>query len=228
MQHMSPNASTTLPIILTTILLIGLVWFLSTTIITQRTADLVNTIELQLTEQRSLMLSIAETTARNGADSVTEQIVQDCSMNERTRFDELLSRLDQGLSNDELVELERLFGRCGSFYAERKLAMSSRLERELAQYKAYVAQLTAITGEDRSETLLITSWERLVTQEQQLSQEFAKLVVKQYEIISALLAGRTRESEEIQTILREVKEIQDGLIVINSQAASTRSEVSNL
>ena len=89
----------------------------------EKLEDLKSTLEVQITEQRALLSTIAETTARNGADEVTERVITDCALDERAQFDELLGKLDTGLNRTELVILERLFGRCGSFYSERKSVM---------------------------------------------------------------------------------------------------------
>ena len=55
----------------------------------------------------------------------------------KVSFDDLLGRLNDGLSRTQLVELERLFGRCGSFTSDRKSVMVSRLAREIEIYENY-------------------------------------------------------------------------------------------
>jgi len=214
--------------ILLSILVFVAGWFLIAYIVSERTEELMSTIEVQVAEQRALLVSIAEATARNGADQATEQIIRDCRVDERTRFDELLSRLDKGLHMAELSELELLFGRCGSFFAERKLVMSARLDRELALYENYITQLSAISGSDVSEAYAVTGWRKLAEQERNLSTEFFKLVEKQDQIISTLRSGKARDSAEIQSILSEVNEIQNTLIILNTQTATLRSEVIQL
>lgn len=222
------NNKDTIKGILTILLLVAAVWYISILIVTERTENVTSLIKVQVAEQRALLTSIAETTARNGADQVTESVIRDCSVSERTSFDSLLGRLDAGLSRTELVELERLFGRCGSFYAERKLVMSSRLEREIGVYENYVLQLAELTSERSVGEYQIETWKRLSEQEQALSTEFSKLVDLQDNIISTLLEGKSRDSEEIQAILREVRDTQDRLIIANSQTTTTRTELTNL
>ena len=207
--------------------------FFSLTIIYLIITSLVNNrfqaIELhtraQIAEQQTLLATIAEITARNGADSVTEAIVRDCTIKERSVFDDKLGRLDDGLPRTELVELERLFGRCGSFYSERKSVMVARLSREIEIYRDYVDQLSVILGEDMSDDFFVAKWEVLATEESKQSEYFSKLVKLQDEIITALLAGRVASSPEIVEILREVREVQETLLVANKQASNIRSEL---
>jgi len=207
------------------VVLILLVYLLASFFADQRFEALESDTRLLISEQNTILATIAETTARNGADLVTESIVKDCSLNERSSFDTLLGNLNNGLSQSQLVELERLFGRCGSFYSERKSVMVSRLVRETEIYTTYVDQLSAILDEDVSEDYKLSSWQQLSVQEQRISELFAELVVKQDRIINTLLSGSSPQSEEIQTILQEVNEVQQTLIVSNTQVATLRSEL---
>lgn len=219
------NNKETFKAILVILLLAGVMWYASLMIVTNQTEDLTATITLQLSEQRSLLNTVAEITARNGADQITESIIRDCSVVERTSFDTLLGRLDSGLGRTDLVELDRLFGRCGSFFSERKIVMASRLEREIGVYENYVTQLATLTGQSTETEYQVETWKKLAEQEQMLSEQFSRLVDLQDEIITTLLSGKSRDGEEIQTILREVKDTQDGLIIQNAQTGTTRSEL---
>lgn len=209
-----------------TIMLIVLVAFFGANLVVkERLEDLTNTIKLQISEQETLLATIAETTARSGADEVTESVVKDCNVNERTDFDTLLGQLDKGLSNAELTKLERLFGRCGGFYSERKAVMVARLERELEVYKAHIAQLETIADKSTVEAYNVEGWSNLVAEEKKQSELFTQLVGQQDMIIKTLMSGKNPASPEIQTILNEVKQAQELLIVANRQAAEQRSEL---
>lgn len=193
-----------------------------------RIDDVTNSLQVQLSEQQSLIATIAEITARNGADEVTESIVRDCVTTDRIRFDELLGRLNAGLYWNELNELESLFGRCADFSAQRKSVMVARFSREVEVYEAYVNQLALIAGESDVEAYRVSSWQQLVEEERKQSELFSKLVVLQEQIIDALLQGKSANSEEIQKILTEVSATQDTLLVANSQAKQLRSELISL
>lgn len=202
-----------------------LVYTLTMYFTNQRFENLENQTRLLISEQETILTSIAQTTARNGADAVTESIVRDCTITERSSFDTLLGNLNSGLNRTQLVELERLFGRCGSFYSERKSVMVARLVREIEIYEAYVNQLSTITNNDESASYKLEQWTQLSEEEQKLSSLFFKLVQKQDEIISSLLAGNSAQSEEILAILYSVNEIQETLVVTNSQVAKLRAEL---
>lgn len=193
----------------------------------EKLEDLKSTLEVQITEQRALLSTIAETTARNGADEVTERVITDCALDERAQFDELLGKLDTGLNRTELVILERLFGRCGSFYSERKSVMVARLEREVEVYQAYVKQLEQLVGYDE-DLYRVESWKILVEEEMQQSKEFSLLVSHQDKIIKALLEGKSPKSTEIEQVLSDVREAQTALTEASAKAAETRRELSAL
>ncbi len=181
--------------------------------------------QVLIQEQKTLLTSIAEITSRNGADELTERIIKDCSVSERVRFDELLASLDRGLARAQLSELERLFGRCGSFYAERKAIMVSRMLREYEVLEILVTQLSNLTGNDASVDYHLAEWKELSDLEMKQSDLFSSLVTLQDNIISSLLSGNGASSEEIAKILQEVKTVQQTLAVTNSQAAAVRSQL---
>lgn len=194
-------------------------------IVEEKLEDLHNQVEVQIKDQQSLLATIAETTARNGADTITEAIVRDCSLVERTSFDDLLERLDKGLSTSELTVLERLFGRCGSFYSERKAVMVARLSREIEVYGSYVEQLKAISNKKTVDSYQVETWQHLAQVEKTQSAQFAALVAQQEKIIATLLSGKSATSPEIKSILIEVKETQQTLTSSNAEAATIRTEL---
>jgi len=214
-----------LKLIAVCILGIVLVYFLVTSLTENRFQNLESQTRLLISQQQSILATIAETTARNGADSVTEQIVKDCSLSERSTFDTLLGDLDTGLSQLQLVELERLFGRCGGFYSERKSVMVARLAREIEVYETYVIQLGVILDADVADEFQIDLWNKLAQEEKKQSNLFSRLVNTQDQIITTLLSGKSANSVEIKEILQEVKEIQGNLVVANKQVANIRAEL---
>ncbi len=211
--------------VLVGLLLAAIIYGLASLIVYLRLEHLREQVTLQISEQQTLLVSVAETTARNGADAVTETIVKDCSVQERTDFDDLLGRLTKGLSAAELSKLERLFGRCGGFYAQRKAIMVSRLTREIEVYTDHVSQLETLMGDSVYETYKVDVWKRLAEQEMKQSELFSSLVVQQEKIINTLIAGKQPDSEEMKVILQEAKETQEMLLMTNRQAATTRTEL---
>lgn len=213
----------TLNRVLAGFLCVVVLYTLATVLMQLRLKNLREQIVLQISKQQTLLVGVAETTARNGADVVTESIIKDCSVVERTEFDDLLGRLDKGLSKTELVKLESLFSRCGSFYAERKSLMVSRLAREVEVYITHVEQLETLSNNSVFETYKIDAWKQLVEQERTQSEFFSSLVTRQDTIISTLMSGSRADSVEMKAVLKKAQETQESLIATNRQAAGTRA-----
>ena len=213
----------TLNRVLAGFLCVVVLYTLATVLMQLRLKNLREQIVLQISKQQTLLVGVAETTARNGADVVTESIIKDCSVVERTEFDDLLGRLDKGLSKTELVKLESLFSRCGSFYAERKSLMVSRLAREVEVYITHVEQLETLSNNSVFETYKIDAWKQLVEQERTQSEFFSSLVTQQDTIISTLMSGSRADSVEMKAVLKKAQETQESLIATNRQAAGTRA-----
>lgn len=204
-------------------LCVVVLYTLATVLMQLRLKNLREQIVLQISKQQTLLVGVAETTARNGADVVTESIIRDCSVAERTKFDDLLDGLDKGLSKTELARLEGLFGRCGSFYAQRKALMVSRLGREVEVYINQIEQLQTLTNNKVFETYKVDIWKQLVEQENAQSELFSSLVTQQDTIISTLMSGSRADSLEMKAVLKEARETQESLIATNRQAAVTRT-----
>jgi hypothetical protein len=213
---------------LTALAVFVLVMLFARGMIQARFDDLRSTMTSQIAEQQRLLSTIAEITARNGADTITETIVRDCTVTERSDFDTLLGRLDTGLTFAELNKLERLFGRCGTFYAARKSVMVARMEREVEIYESYVSQLASISSKKDIEGYQIEQWKALVNEEKKQSELFSKLVTLQDKIIRTLLTGKQSSSPEIRTILNEVKEVQETHAVSSTQASDIRATLNAL
>lgn len=224
----TPNLITKLRLPLTIIIVLLLGYYIVTIAVNERLSDLKLQTEVLIAEQATRLSSIAEVTARNGADAITEQIIKDCSLAERNRFDDLLGRLNRGLTSSELNELERLFGRCGSFFSARKAVMVARLQREYEIYKTYVTQLENLSGKSQSDRYNIIEWEQLSSLEVKQSELFSELVRGQDEIITTLLSGKSPTSPEIASILERVQGTQGTLLVTNAQARDVRTSLISL
>lgn len=206
----------------------ALVYVLVVVIVQQKLKDLHHQIQVQISQQQTLLTAIAETTSQNGADATTEAIVHDCNPTERTDFDTLLGRLDKGLSPTELTTLERLFARCGSFYSQRKSVMVARLARETEVYGSYVDQLKIVSDKKTIDSYKVDTWKKLAEQEQKQSESFTKLVSLQGSIIEALLARKGAESPEVKSVLEEVRETETALSEANQNATEIRKTLITL
>lgn len=177
-------------------------------VIQNRLARVVALSEVEIAKQLATIASVSEVMAAGGVDSVTESVIKDCPAPERNRFDELLSRLNGGLSRPELQELSRLYDRCASYFARRKAVMAARLAREVEVYELLTNRYFLLTVSESDNNFQIAEWMELVKLEKSQSEVFERLVSMQGSIISELLLGRTASSDELTTLLKEVNETQ--------------------
>jgi len=183
--------------------------------------------QLKISEQETTLAAIAELTDRDGADAVVEKIIRDCSLENRDRFDTLLSKLAE-LRGSDLVEIEQLFDACGNFYAERKAVMTARFEREFEVYSDFIELLELIDGKADAYALDREAWGTLVTMEKERSELSSRLVSIQGEIIVALRTGTKVSSDEIQSLLVEAQQIKDRLGTLGESIDLKRQEILSL
>jgi hypothetical protein len=183
------------------------------------------TIDTQLAEQELLLSSVADLTRQLGADEITEQIVVDCVPVERLRFDQLLNQLSGSITRAELEELDVLFYKCGSYYADRKLVMAARLLREVDTYKNYLSLRANVVGDDSQNLERLANWQQVADMEMKAASYFNDLVDLQGDIILTLLAGKSRTSPEITTTLESVTVIRNEMTVLAQQIEKIRAEL---
>jgi len=217
------NRKVIITAVLTLVVLIFVGYFSIKLAVNERLQELQLETQVLIAEQETLLTSIAEITARNGADELTERIIKDCSLNERNKFDELLSSLEKGLTKTQLVELERLFGRCGPFFAERKAVMVTRMSREIEVLELLVNQLSNLTSTDATKEYQLEDWKKLSELEIKQSDLFSSLVSLQDGIITELLEDNIASSANITAILKEVNTVQQELTAANSEASTVRA-----
>ncbi len=182
-------------------------------------------LDANIAEQQFVLGTVADLTKQNDADEITKRVVVDCPANERQRFESLLDKLSSNITRTELVELERLFLACGSFFADRKAVMAARLVREVAVFEEYVNLRNRVVGDDKDIQEQVTLWGRVADGELKLAEDFSRLVDLQEDIIMALLAGKTSTSPEISATLKTVTETRNNMAVQVQQIESARSEL---
>lgn len=187
-------------------------------------SDYVLTTQLQISEQETKLSSIALLTSKDGADPVVENIIKDCSSENRERFDMLLGKLAQ-LKGQELKETEQLFNACGNFYAERKAVMVARLQREYEVYVNLIDILSLVDKKAKTVSYNVADWKRLVEMETKRSELSTQLVDVQGEIIRALLQNIVVESEQMQLLLVKGQETKEALESITIQIDQLRPSV---
>jgi hypothetical protein len=185
-------------------------------------------LQTNIAEQELVLATIADLTKRNEADEITERIVVDCTPTERERFETLLNKLSATITRTELTELDSLFFVCGRYFADKKSVMAARLAREVSVYEEYISLRSRILSTDDALTERVVLWQRVADDELTMAADFTRLVELQRDIIMALLAGKSRDSEEIANTLRDVTEIKNNMTVRVQQIETTRRELQTI
>ncbi len=217
-----------------TLIIIGIVlllWGISLytdSVVTKKLDSTSLALDTNIAEQELVLATIADLTKRNEADEITERIVVDCSPTERQRFETLLDKLSSTITRPELTELDGLFFACGSYFADKKSVMAARLAREVSVYEEYISLRARILSTDDELTERVALWQRVADDELSTAADFTRLVELQRDIIMALLAGKSRDSEEITTTLRNVTDIKNNMTVRVQQIETTRRELQTI
>lgn len=206
---------------------VGVVLFGASYFVEQHKEQAVSEITLAIVEQEKTLSNIAEVTDRNGADSVVERIIVDCSLKDRVRFDELLGRL-ASVNGTELDEVDNLFDKCAGFYSERKAMMVARMEREYEVYTTMVDLLETVDDPITVAEYDVDGWGRLLDLEKRRSELFAEQVTIQKNIIIDLQAGETPTAKPIQEKMNTAREVAEELLVINKQSDEQRAKLLGL
>lgn len=206
--------------------LIGVVsiYFISSIIVEKRLANLQNFTEVKIETSNNELLSLAEAIARGEANGVASKTVSDCTITEQAQFDNRLSRLDAGLTNIELKELDILFSRCAPVQVIRRSAMVVQLESEVQKLNLLLEQRKLLGEYDQFE-VKAKNWEDLLNKEKKITDLSFNLVSLQYEIIQQLISGLKVDSAtanelkvkgqairmELDNLMSEVNLLREGL-----------------
>ena len=215
----------TLTYVLGIMLLLGVTWLCFVLYTSQNDIATLRALDAQITEQRAVLVTTADITRANGTDSIVEVIVTDCNAVDRQRFDTLLDSLSQQISNTELGELDTLFHKCGTFYAERKSILAARLIREVAFYKTLTTLRTEVENITPEALREVQMWQEIAESELTWSNYFNDLVDYQGAIILLLKTGRTESSPEVAAILAEVKNAREQMEVLRASIEQLRDSV---
>ncbi len=225
MNHFNRNQR--YPYLVAGLFFIALTLFCASWYIKVKQQDYRYALQVSIADQEIKMTSLANLIDRDEADAVVRQIVKDCSLEDRERFDTLLSSLSK-LNRSELFEIQNLFSECGSFFSDRKAILSARLTRELEIYEGYlVLQELSNTGEATINNNL-TDWQSLVEIEKERSKLSTELVNIQESIIDLLISGTLVGSEAMTTVLSKAQTDKDSLSFLNIKADEMRNQLSGI
>lgn len=217
----------TVILILCVIVLIGIFFVIQSTT-SGLNSKTVATLEAAILIQKDNLRDLAEITRANGADATTDRIVTDCSAEERARFDTLLDSLQANISKNELTELNTLFYSCGSFFADRKAVMATKLLREVEILSDYFDLQSIVTGKRSDESAQLEAWKKLAESELKTAEYFKQLVQLQGKIIVLLGSGQTSTSPFVLATLSQVSTVRGQMLVLGNQIEVLKSEALTL
>ena len=177
--------------------------------------------------QHQRLVELAELTDKNGTDPVVQEVVVDCKIKDRVRFDELLSELST-LTPAELNEIQSLFDNCADYFARRTQLMTELLRREYEYYSTLVNLLTTTEEPASINRYGVSQWEKVVELESRRSQIFAERVRIQEEIINDLKAGERPNSKTVLDRAAEANEMTEELLVIDKQCDELRERLHDI
>ena len=171
------------------------IFLISSMIVEKRLESLEGNIEANIEVVHNSLSNLAGEIARGEANTVASMTVTDCSQIEQAQFDNRLSKLDAGQSIVELKELDTLFSRCAPVSVIKRAAMVVQLEVEYKTLNLLVEQRKIVGKYDELDEEL-TSWEKLVFTEKQITKLSFESLNLQYEIVTQLIEGLKVDSKE--------------------------------
>lgn len=180
-----------------------------------------SSIKEHLDTQANKLWDLAVVTDRNGADEVISRIIADCPR--RGEYETLLNELGI-LSKKELITVQNLYESCGSFYAERKALMVSKLARELEIAEEYAEVLSYLDKKTVSSYKLDT-WKEIVSKEEMRSSLLSDQTIIQSKIIALLISGATSSSKDVRALVQEAQEITELLNVQDHEIDTLRGKI---
>jgi hypothetical protein len=167
-----------------------------------------------LTLQKQLLEETLSLLQNEKASPEVAQILVDCELASRVRFDEQLGKLSE-LKGQQLVEIEQLFTACGNYFAQQNAIMVLFLEKEFLVYQQLVTLL---------ETYELEKWQQIVAREKKKSALSLELVAIQGDIISGLRNNLSLSSDEIQALSVAGQQTRDALLSLTSLIIKTDTE----
>lgn len=201
-----------------------IMYALSAVIVENKLSALKQSFDANIAKEISVLSDLAVTTGKGGFNHEAETMINDCSNEERVKFEALLSTLDSGLAHSDLIILNNLFSSCGHVFANRRTSMQNQMERELAFLESLVEKRQLVDDYDAS-SIKLSKWQELVDTEKSINADFQGMVVVQKGIIDSLIAGKTTNSAEVQNLQKEAQELKEKLSVATGKSSAIRSEL---
>lgn len=200
---------------------LALFCIVATLIITYEKHNVVLHLEEKIKTYTNELITMSEITDRNGADEVTERIMNECPR--RDDFEAYLVRLGS-LNQQELLTMQNLFDSCGFFYAERKALMVVRLERSLDGLKENIETLD-ILKDVGVYTDTLHTFEEITRLERERSTLLTDQAGIQRDIIKLLITGSKPQSNDVISLVAQAQEIAQSLTVADQRIDTLRSSL---
>lgn len=178
-------------------------------------------IQKHLDAQVAILWDLAVVTDRNGADEVVSRIIADCPR--RGEYETLLNDLGI-LSKKELITVQNLYESCGSFFAERKALMVTKLERELHIAHEY-AEILSIVNKKSVSSYKLDTWKEVVAKEETRSALLSDQTAIQSKIIALLISGATTSSKDVRALVQDAQDIGELLNVQDHEIDTLRGKI---
>jgi len=204
-------------VILIALSVAGSYWF-----VTERLSDITTTLDTEIAAQEDRLMEYAEALYRNTSLPGEEDVVSDCRLKHRNRFDSYLIRLEN-LPRADFPELQILFDACADYFAERKAVTLRNFEIELDKLRTLLLlrdqlSLTGGTAEKR-----IDAWTVLDELENKRYNILREQVSLQAEIINLLEEGASPSNEAVRQKMRRANEIKETGSVLVHEVNTARS-----
>ncbi len=180
--------------------------------------------EAQVADVEVLRAEIMELTQSIGKGTITDfatTLLPDCSISERTVFDNRLTKLDSGLTKQELQELDTLFARCAPTTAVARAAAVYQLEQKISVLEMLYQQMQLVTPH----TYTLNTLNELLEVEYTIVKKSFEVVALQKEIINALLLGMTVEEVRANELRERGVALRTELITLTTKANELRTAI---
>lgn len=199
-----------------------IIYLFSSLVIEKRLHSMKVYLDSEIVSETKILSDLALTTGKGGSNEQADTVVSDCSHENRTKYESLLSSLDSGLAATDLKSLEVLFNSCGDVFSSRRSSMAMQLEREYKVLEQLSLQRNFLGDYDKKNSTL-SKWKELVDNEIIISDHFRSLVKIQKQIIDAVISAKTIDSDEVVKLRTEAKEINDKMVLVTELSSVMRS-----
>jgi hypothetical protein len=201
------------------------VYFVSNFTTERKLSQLQLSLDTSIDEASHDAVELALEIGRGGQMHKATGLIADCSNSERDTYEAHLARLDDGLSDPDLTELDNLFSRCAPTHAVRRTLMNMDLARRVDNFEELVNQRKQIGTYERYDDELATL-NSIVRLEDDITQVSLDLVYLQREIINVLLSEDVRDSEVTTGLKKRGVELRTELSEKANAAFELRSLLS--